>query len=253
MTPLTVIIPSCTMFNLRVSVPAVRRCEPDARIIIVDDGVTWQDIPAEFDGAETLAGQFPFVFSRNINIGIRGAEENDVVLLNDDAILQTPGGFSIMQRAAEEDPQVGIIGAVTDLTGQPEQRRGRNIAIEETARELPGYGLRAVEHIAFVCVLIPKRTRDALALGRPGAMFTDGYLDERYNVGYGSEDLDYCMQCQRAALCVCVHDGCYVDHGSLRSSFRGDPKSPGDIWPNHRLLRAKWGLGINPQDPGVRR
>lgn len=256
MSNLTIVIPSKSASNLVQCIAAVRKHEPDARIIVIDDD-TGSDVYTVCmeTACEQLRGFKPFIFSRAVNQGIRAAGDSDCVILNDDAILETPGGFSIMASAAADNPEVGIVGAVTDLTGQPLQCRQRNVQIEDAAREMPAYGLRAVEHIAFVCVLIPARTREALrALSwRDDHVFSDGFLDERYTA-YGSDDLDYCMQVRQAGLLVTVHDGCYINHGSLKSSYRGDPRSPGDIWKNHRLLRAKWGLSpaINPADPMAR-
>jgi GT2 family glycosyltransferase len=66
--------------------------------------------------------------------------------------------------------------------------------------------------MAFVCLLIPRRTIDRV-----------GLLDERYCPDYGVEVLDYCESCSRGGLKVGVFDGCCVDHGSLTSSFRSDP------------------------------
>lgn len=258
MSNLAVIVLSKTASNLVPCIAAMRKHEPEARIIVVDDGVDFSmdfEGPALRDGyLHITQGAKPFVFSRNVNLGILAAGDDDVVLLNDDAILESPGGFSLMQRAAAQDERVGIIGAVTDLTGQPHQRRTRSEAIEKVARNAPSYGLRAVDHIAFVCVYIPRRTINALAklTAELPSLLTGGYLDERYCAGYGSEDLDYCMQCRKIALCVCVHDGCFVNHSSLHSSFRGAPETAGNIWANHRILRAKWNMGPNPQDPGER-
>jgi GT2 family glycosyltransferase len=289
---LTVIIPSKTASNLAASIPAVRELEPEARIIIVDDSVNWYEFEKLQGSAamhfKAIAGAQPFVFSRNINKGIREAGDSDVVLLNDDAILKSHGGFSLMQKSARQHAEYGIIGAVTDLTGQPEQRPrvrcctscgssdtrfkydnmanfrawGCNKCGEEFGGPNP---LREVEHIAFVCVLIPARTRAALEelsirpyglTGTPSMLgdgrFTHGFLDERYT-GYGSDDLDYCMQVRAAGLKVGVHDGCFVDHGSLQSSYRGLPTAAGNIWPNHRILREKWGMAPNPQDPEYNR
>jgi GT2 family glycosyltransferase len=214
---LSVIIPSRTASNLIPCVEAVRQHEPEARIVIVDDTpdrslAQVQDwIPAV-----TVAGAKPFIYARNCNIGIRAAVNNDVVLLNDDALLETAGGFMAMQRAAELHPDYGVIGAVTNVTGQPLQQPH-------------GVGLREVPHIAFVCVLIPRRT-----VGRVGL------LDERYCLDYGVEDLDYCEACRRAGLKVGVFDHCYVDHGSLTSSFRGDPSTPRSFARNKALFDAKW-------------
>jgi hypothetical protein len=251
MKPLCVVIPSRTASNLVASIAAVRQHEPDARIIVVDDGVDWEMAPhlqwgtlgATFalpDMLSTLPlriikGEKPFIFARNANIGIRAAGDADVVLLNDDALLESPLGFSLMQKAAEDHPEVGIIGAVTNVTGASHQQMRRN-----------GNGFRIVDHIAFVCVLIPNRTREKLAniadyvtddAVETDERFTGGYLDERY-VTYGWEDNDYIRQCKTAGLQIAVHDGCYVNHSSLPSTFRG--KGIADIEPGRKIYMAKW-------------
>jgi hypothetical protein len=67
-------------------------------------------------------------------------------------------------------------------------------------------------------------------------------LDERYKIDYGVEDLDYCEAVNRAGLKVCVYDHVFVDHGSLRSSFRGDPKTPRPFTKNYELYKKKWSI-----------
>ena len=215
---LTVVIPSRTPPNLIACSAAVRRHEPEARIVIVDDTPELSLAPqADWMPAVTVEGVKPFIYARNCNLGIRAAGSDDVILLNDDALLESMGGFTAMQRAADLHPGYGVIGAVTNVTGQPLQRP-------------QGIGLREVPHIAFVCVLIPRRTIDRV-----------GLLDERYCLDYGVEDLDYCETCRRAGLKVGVLDHCYVDHGSLSSSFRGDPHSSRTFARNKALFDAKWG------------
>ena len=215
---LSVIIPSRTASNLIPCIEAVRRHEPAARIIVVDDTPDLSLRPrVEWMPAVTVEGLKPFIYARNCNLGIRTASADDVVLLNDDALLESPGGFTAMQRATELHQEYGVIGAVTNVTGQPMQRPQR-------------IGLRDVPHIAFVCVLIPRRTIDRV-----------GLLDERYCLDYGVEDLDYCEATRRSGLKVGVFDHCYVDHGSLTSSFRGDPRAPRTFAKNKALFDAKWG------------
>lgn len=141
-----------------------------------------------------------------------------MVLLNDDALLESAGGFREMQRAAAQNPEFGVIGAVTNVTGQPLQQPH-------------GIGLREVPHIAFVCVFIPRRTIDQV-----------GLLDERYCLDYGVEDLDYCEATRRTGLKVGVFDDCFVDHGSLASSFRGDPRATRSFARNKALFDAKWSV-----------
>lgn len=257
----SVVVLSKNSANLHSCVEAVRKHEPEAEIVLIDDGVFHNFVVRTIDGKrETgweckdvakaqafmdeyapctiLTGYRNFVFARNANLGLRYSCEplrtevqgqfpftitrpprhDGVVLLNDDALLETPGGFTVMAKAAEEHPEVGIIGATTNVTGQPLQ--------------LPhGIGLRCLDHFAFVAVYIPQRTIQRI-----------GYLDERYCLDYGVEDRDYAMACQQAGLKVCVHDGCYVDHGKLHSSFRGDPKTPRSYQQNYALFKEKWGV-----------
>jgi GT2 family glycosyltransferase len=69
-----------------------------------------------------------------------------------------------------------------------------------------------------------------------------GLLDERF-VGYGFDDDDYSLRVRLAGLLVGIHDGCYCDHGSLKSSYRGEPKTAANLVENGRIFRQKWGAG----------
>lgn len=190
----SVIIPSRNEDNLRASVTAARKHEPGCAITFINDGIAGMlDLPLDIG---IVTGKKPFVFAANCNIGIESSAPRDVVLLNDDALLETPGGFSLLVRTAEEHPEFGIISATTNVVANPNQQP---CAIG--LREEPLF-------LAFVCVYIPRRTIEAV-----------GLLDERFQ-GYGFEDNDYCDRVRAAGLRLGIHDGCYVDHGSLRPTFR---------------------------------
>jgi len=224
MTSLTVVIPSKNAANLAACVEAIRQAGEMCRIIVVDDGIDWYayDCVNQREGhelrADAIAAPKGFQFSRNVNMGIRAAGTDDVVICNDDALLQSHGGFSLLQAEQLRHPEFAIIGATTQVTGQPLQFRRPS-----------GGGLRIVPHIAFVCVYIPRSTlnRDDI-----------GYLDERYICG--SEDRDYCQAVNAAKMLVGVHDGCYVDHGSLVSTVRG-PGGSGYDSKGAETFAAKWG------------
>src|ERR1700684_412550 len=100
---LSVIVPSKAASNLLPCLAAVHQHEPAARLLVVDDGVDWEafrnGLVEPLWGSIELrwASPRPFVYARNCNFGIRIAGDDDVVLLNDDALLQTPGGFTAMQ------------------------------------------------------------------------------------------------------------------------------------------------------------
>ena len=213
----SVIIPSRNASNLIPCVEAVRRAEPTADIIVIDDGVDWE---TEFwhlkNGRQVIKGVKPFCFARNMNLGIQACA-GDVILLNDDALVETPFGFHELEEASKANPEFGVISAVTNVVGNLAQQP-RDVGLREEARTL-----------AFVCVYIPRSTIDRV-----------GLLDERF-ISYGWEDNDYCRRVREEGLKLGIFDDCFVDHSSLHSTFRGLPHAAGDIAPGREIYRAKWG------------
>ena len=219
MNGLSVIIPSKTDAKFLACAEAVRLNEPEARIILIDDGMKldWLPRPDLMPCLGHRTNQ-PFNFSRNVNAGIRLAEGDDCVVLNDDALLKTLGGLSLLQREAEAHPELGIIAATTNSAGNRNQYP-------------MGIGLREEPRmVCFICVLIPRRTID-----------TVGLLDESFT-GYGCEDDDYSLRVRRAGMKLGIHDGCFVDHLSMPSSFRGPAGAGGDYRPNLEVFKRKWGM-----------
>lgn len=213
---LAVVIPTRNPENLAASSAAVRKHEPSALIVVVDDGLGIRP-----QACVLIPGIKPFIYARNCNLGIRAALKdltcNGVVLLNDDAILESPGGFTLLAEACDADPSIGIIGATCNNVGNRNQWP-------------QGVGLRQEPRmVCFVGVYIPRHILESV-----------GLLDERFE-GYGFEDDDYCTRVRAAGLKVMIHDGCYLDHGSLTSTFRGNPSAPANLAHNSKIYRQKWG------------
>lgn len=222
---LSVIIPSKTEANLVACVAAVRKHEPGVRIIVVDDFPAGKR-PKVAGGIEWRDGIHPFVFSRNINLGIAGCD-GDVVLLNDDAILETPGGFQLMQKFLAERKEYGLIAA--DYKPKRLQK-----SFEDAPRMVP-----------FICVLIPRRTIDQLKELERGIETYPGLLDERF-VGYGYEDNDYCLRVMsRARMKIGTLAGCRVYHpiynSKLKSTYRAESNRPLGLKLAREIYCAKWG------------
>lgn len=216
------IIPSRNPVNLAACTAAVWQHDPDVEIVCVWDRSRGNAPlgPQLFTVIEVQAEAFNF--SRNVNVGIRHALENSecdgIVILGDDGLLESPGGFSLLARERREHPEYGLIACTTNVTGQLLQRP-KNV------------GLREVPMACFIATYIPRRTLE-----------TVGLLDERYCLDYGVDDNDYCEACRRAGLKIGVHDGCFVDHGSLTSTYRGDPNRPASFEKNYALFKQKWGI-----------
>jgi len=224
----SVIIPSRNPGNLIPCVKAIRAAGERCRIIVIADFRTTTDEVAacealQYGRVEFVHGVKPFCFARNMNIGIRCAGDDDVILLNDDTLLETPRGFTALHRRSF-DPAYGIIASSCSTVGNTNQWQ----------KSPPMPGLRDEPRmVCFVCVLIPRRTLLAV-----------GDLDERF-VDYGLDDDDYCLRVRKQGGKIGIFDGCFVDHGTLTSSYRAPAEAnsaPGDFRPNLRRFIEKWGV-----------
>jgi len=217
MRQLSVIIPSRTLSNLTACVDAVQRHDYNDNIIAVWDRSGGAEHLTPNPGYRVQEVRTPFVYSRSCNIGIEAAGHHDVILLNDDAMLQTPGGFNAMQRQAEEHPEFGVIAAVTNVAGLDLQQP-QSVGLREVPRM-----------VCFICVLIPRRTLDKV-----------GLLDEEF-VGYGYDDDSYCLRVRQHGLKIGVFDHCFVDHSSLKSTFRGEQYPSTAFEENRQIFVRKYG------------
>lgn len=202
-----VVIPTNSEACWSACADAITRNEPLCRLYEYDS----PDVTAVLDGltdrkqdssSDWIYGAQPFCFSRNVNMGIRQNTQGGVIILNHDALLETPGGFSSMVAYADQHPEYGVVSSAI---------RG---ACCNPAQEYVGLAPRMEDTdvtVAFVCVYIPRRTLD-----------TVGLLDERLT-GYGREDDLYCLQVRKAGLKIGIWHGCVVEHASLPSSYRTRP------------------------------
>jgi GT2 family glycosyltransferase len=218
----SVVIPTGNVHNLRVCVGAIRSELYNTSIVVVNDGGLTQEFPPP-SGPFYVQGPEPFIFSRNINLGIRTTEKWDnVILMNDDAVLVSGSPTHLMGEALRLGGIVSasVRGAVNNPEQQEREWEYTNFPRERTRELKDGY-------LAFVCVAIPRSVINRI-----------GLLDERFTT-YGGEDVDYCHSARVNGIPLAVYDGCVVDHGNiLPSTFRRF--SVPDIEPGLKILRDKW-------------
>jgi len=220
-----ILIPSKTWSNLSACVKAIRAAGENCKIVAVDDGIDWPfDEPQAWMGDfEAIMGDKPFIFSRNVNIGIEHCAPADCIILNDDAVLKTPDGFTGLAEECKTATAklFGLIASSCNTVGN----------INQHHRSGPILGLREEPRmVCFVCVYIPRSTINAV-----------GLLDEEFT-GYGLDDDSYCLRVRRAGLKLGIFDGCFVDHSSLVSSYRGGAQQGGDFTGNMRIFIKKYGV-----------
>lgn len=233
---LSIVILSRDAGNLVPCVNAIQRHDPGVPIIVVDDGAqanVTHELPVRW-----VEGKKPFVFARNANIGIAAAGRDDVVLLNDDALLETPQGFTALsQRVSRERNYLnrigvtnnyGIVAASTNSAGNVKQHRSY-LGNQEIRPEM--------RMVCFIAVLIQRALIDMI-----------GGLDEDLT-GYGFDDDAYCLRARERGWKIGIWDGCFVDHTSLKSTYRRE--QPESHWQKlaHNLEIYERKYGPHPTVP----
>jgi GT2 family glycosyltransferase len=166
---------------------------------------------------DRVEGVKPFVFARNVNLGIH-TRKSDVVILNDDATLGTEAGFDYMAAISVNHPWAEEFGVISPTIngpaplGNPQQRFGA-LPMERSLAETSHY------YLSFVCVYIRREVIERL-IAEVSGEGAGGPLDERYSEGYGAEDVDACYRVTRMGMKLGVTQQCVVTHGELPSTFR---------------------------------
>lgn len=223
--PFKVIIPSRNPSNLIACVTSILKNEPQLEsedIIVIDDGARVQAEP-QLPKLSWIEGRRPFVFARNVNLGLTAAK-SDVILMNDDATLERDHGFSDLHRLGAHWglASPSVLGAV----GNHNQRyKPGSVLVRKEVR-------KESRMLCFVCVLIPFATQQRV-----------GFLDERFTA-YGWEDNDYSKRVLDVGLEMAVLECCVVKHGFLPSTFRSG-KSHSELGAmgdgGMRIFKQKWG------------
>ncbi len=209
--------------NLRGCLESIFENEPALprdRIIVVDDG-SRAYCEAEYPGITWVAGQKPFIFARNANLGVNRAPAG-VILLNDDARLESRYGFSSLAWSSLSCQEFGIVSAsINGFVGNENQK---------PYSRRPFMRCEYEKAVAFIAVWIPRSTISIV-----------GLLDERFTQ-YGFDDNDYCRRVRMASMGVGIYDGCVVEHNSKdnKSTYRVKAEIGMMLEQNRKIYEEKW-------------
>ena len=207
-----VIIPSCNPWNLGACLTAIKVAKEHERpFVIVNSCANFDAMyavirDAGFQNIIMLEyGERRFNFSRAINVGLDICQDmaDGVFLLNDDAQLVTPYGFTKMEVMSAARGHNAILSArIQGVAAGASQTAGPHTRVAQGLLAEPFF-------LAFICVLIG------------GTVLTRaGRLDEDFT-GYGQEDVEYSMRARQYGGELLTYIHTLVRHdGSIPSTYR---------------------------------
>jgi GT2 family glycosyltransferase/glycosyltransferase involved in cell wall biosynthesis len=201
--------------------------KPETRVLMLNDASTDDRIAPLLSKFAQLANFNLHTndenkgYTRTINIGIKWAGRDDVVLLNSDAVV-TDGWLQGLKQAAYSDPLVATATAMSDNAGAfsfPVQNEANPKPDGVSFKEFADNILSRTGRLKPVTV--PTGSGFCMYIRRD-AFDRIGLFDEKaFPRGYGEEN-DFCMRAVRAGLSNVISPYSYVFH--VRSASFGKEK-----------------------------
>ncbi len=216
------------------------------QIIVVDNASS--DATADFlaqwaadSGHRAILNPDNRGFAAANNQGLAVATGDYLVLLNNDTQV-TSGWASTLQRHLQRNPELGLIGPVTNNIGNQAKVDVTYTSLAQMPQAARRFTCRHLGErvrqptLAFFCVMMRRNTYTQI-----------GPLDEVYGRGFFEDD-DYCRRVEHAGLaCACARD--VFIHHQLSASFGQINQSERQALfeKNKAIYEAKWGPWVPHQ------
>ena len=179
-------------------------------------------------------------FAAASNQGLAAATGEVLVLLNNDTIVP-PGWLARLDRHLE-DPAVGLVGPVTNRTGNEAQIEtgyrtyGELLAFARAHQDTHDGERFDIRMVAMFCAALRRQTFEHV-----------GPLDERFGIGLFEDD-DYALRVRAAGYRVVCAEDTFVHHfGQASIGQLAASGAYGALFEaNRRRFEAKWGVTWQP-------
>jgi len=214
---------------------------PDWELIIVDNASTdgtpafLKDYANNRPHMRLILNDENLGFAGGNNCGLRAAQGDYVVLLNNDTYV-TQGWLYGLIRHLTKDPQLGLVGPVTNNIGNEAKIDIHYNDMREMAAAARAYTsdharqLMPNDVVAFFCVACRRSLLEKV-----------GLLDEQFELGFFEDD-DFCRRVREAGYTVAIAEDVFIHH-HLSASFGSLPNEDRKRLFNDNRARyeAKWG------------
>ncbi|WP_261378479.1 glycosyltransferase family 2 protein [Paenibacillus agilis] len=207
-------------------------------IIVVDNGSTDQTLSYCLEEGLTCISLpsntgFPYA----CNAGMRLSSGDVVTLLNNDVIV-AHRWLDQLLAALMSEPQIGIVGPVTNYASGKQQvhhpydtiEQFQHIAYKVNQKPDPSKWLR-VQRVVGLCFVMKRAVVERI-----------GYLDERFSPGHYEDD-DYCLRAKMNGFQLVVCEDALVHHyGSHSFKEHGQEQLDQLIARNYERFKEKWSV-----------
>ncbi|WP_207870425.1 glycoside hydrolase family 99-like domain-containing protein [Pseudomonas sp. 51_B] len=197
----------------------------DVSIIVINDGSTDPKISTllasyKESRIKVVDNEQNIGYTRTVNLGIKLAEDNDVILLNSDTVV-TPNWTEAMRASAYMEPRIGTVTAMSDNAGAfsfPKQGI-HNLKPEHFTHD--EYATHLVDR-TFNCSFVEVPTGSGFCFYIRRNLLNDiGDFDhELFPRGYGEEN-DFCLRANASGWKNVVSPWVFIYHVRT-ASFKGE-------------------------------
>ncbi len=213
-------------------------------LIMVDNASTdgtsayLKDYAARHNHVKIVLNEKNLGFSAGNNVGLREAEGEYLVILNNDTYV-TDGWMLGLIRHLRKRPDIGLIGPVTNNIGNEARIEIHYANMEEMSEQAQRYTSAHPREsfynntLGFFCVAMSHKVYEKV-----------GPMDEAFGLGFFEDD-DYCRRVHEAGFKVAVSEDVFVHH-HLSGSFDllNDGERQRLFEKNKKIYEEKWGTWV---------
>ncbi len=173
-------------------------------------------------------------FAAGNNQGVKDARGDYVLLLNND-VLVSSGWLEDMVAAFERDPQIGMVGPITNHLS------GRQVIADIPYTDTPGFHNFADQvRSANRGTVTPRRRIAGFAILMSKALYDElGGLEEIFGSG-NYEDDDLCLRVRERGYAIMVDEGTFIHHYGSKTFVANQLDQQASLDHNEILFRERW-------------
>lgn len=216
---------------------------PNYELIIVDnnsvDGTKEYllELSEKISNIKVILNENNIGFAAGNNAGIREADGEYIVLLNNDTIV-TRGWLTALSKHMENDNRIGMCGPVTNSIGNEAEIIVNYHSMSELERFSYDYTSKylneeynGINVLALFCTMIRREVINAC-----------GYLDETYGIGMFEDD-DYAEAVKAKGYALIIAEDAFIHHfGSVSFKKLQDEEYLKIFNTNKAQFEKKWGI-----------